>query len=433
MSNIPSKTSIKAPSDRPFLNRALPKDRHFRPKLGGYNPNKPNLLAKILSYGALFLLMFSMIAAMFSTVPWLFRMEGSPLAVDGQFTVAGSIIYAITASVFAFLAVAVAALILILLLRKYLAVVQNRYGPVHNGPGGAFQTIADAFKLVSKEDFMPGDADPWVFTLAPVMVFVSAFLLMAVIPFGPDWVLADINVGLLFIIAAGTLGAYGVLVAGWSVNNKFSLLGGLRATAQLVSYEIPLAISLLSVGIWVGSLNLADIVEAQRNWWCFIPLFISAVVYLIASLAEIKMTPFDLPEAESELIAGFHTEYSGMRFGFFFVAEFAELFLLPAIAVVLFFGGYQQPLAFLVDFGAIIGSIGAEGSVLHQFSRLLANSYGLFWFLAKTAIVSWLIMWIRATLPRFRDDQLMELCWKVLIPLSIFGLFIAIILRLVFK
>lgn len=411
----------------------IPEDRHFKPKLLGYNPKTPNQFAEIAGYSLLYAVMAGLIVGMFGVLPWLLKLPASPFATNGAFNTAGLITYAIIAAVLSFLILAVAALILILALRKYLARVQNRYGPMHNGPAGAFQTIADAIKLVSKEDFVPGSADAVIFTLAPVMVFVSAFLLMAVLPFAPEWVLADINVGLLFIIAAGTIGAYGVLMAGWSINNKFGLLGGLRAAAQLVSYEIPLSISLLSVAIWVGSLNLSDIVASQSIWWTGIPLFISMIVYLIATLAEIKMTPFDLPEAESELVAGFNTEYSGMRFGFFFVAEFAELFLLPAIAVTVFFGGYQQPLAGLWDFGDVLRSWGTDGSSLNQFGSLLANTYAMIWFLLKTAVIAWLIMWVRATLPRFRDDQLMELCWKGLIPLSMLGLAVSVVLRLVFK
>ncbi len=412
---------------------AIPEDRRFRAKLIGYNPKHPNRLAEIAGYSLLYLVMAFLIITMFSILPWLMKLPGSPFAAGGVFTTAGYILYALAAAVISFLILAVAALILILALRKYLAIVQNRYGPMHNGPAGAFQTIADAVKMVAKEDFVPGKADALVFTLAPVMVFISAFLLITVIPFAPGWVLADISVGLVFIIAAGTLGAYGVLVAGWSVNNKYGLLGGLRAAAQLVSYEIPLAMSLLSVAVWVGSMRLSEIVAAQALVWTALPLFISMVVYLVASLAEIKMTPFDLPEAESELVAGFNTEYSGMRFGFFFVAEFAELFLLPAIAVTVFFGGYYQPFAGWWDFAEVLRSWGAEDSVLNQFGHLLANTYGMIWFLLKTAVIAWLIMWIRATLPRFRDDQLMELCWKGLIPLSILGLAVAVFMRLIFK
>lgn len=411
----------------------IPSDRHFNPKLAGYNPTKPNNLYKVFSYSLLFIAMIATLMTIFGLLPWVFKLPNSLLASGGKFTPFGIVIYGILAALLSFLVIAIAALILILLLRKYLARVQNRYGPVHNGPGGAFQTIADAFKLVSKEDFKPARADPLTFTLAPILVFISAFLLMAIIPFAPKWLLADLNAGLLFIIAAGTLGAYGVLIAGWSTENKYGLLGGLRAAAQLISYEIPLAISLLSVAVWVGSLNLVTIVESQHSYWICLPLFISTFVYLIASVAEIKMTPFDLPEAESELVAGFHTEYSGMRFGFFFVAEFAELFLLPAIAVTLFFGGYQQPLAGFWDGAELLRNLGAPQSILNQFGNFLAASYGLLWFLAKTAVLAWFIMWIRATLPRYRDDQLMEFCWKALMPLSMVGLFISVLLRLILK
>ncbi|MEZ4607457.1 MAG: NADH-quinone oxidoreductase subunit NuoH [Deinococcales bacterium] len=419
-----------SPKDRPMLGRlSLPQDRHFRPKLVGYTAQKPNPMAVIFGYSLLYIAMVAVLILMYGIIPWLMRLPGSPFAQDGVLTATGTLIYAMTAAVLSFLVVAIAALILILALRKYLAIVQNRHGPLHYGPGGAFQTIADAFKLVSKEDFMPAKADAWVYTLGPIMVFISAFLLMAVLPFGKTWVLAPLEAGLLFIIAAGTLSAYGVLIAGWSINNKYGLLGGLRAAAQLVSYEIPLSISLLSVAIWVGSLNLVDIVEAQRSWWTLFPLIVPAFVYFIASLAEIKMTPFDLPEAESELVAGFHTEYSGMRFGFFFVAEFAELFLLPAIAATVFLGGYHQPLAGLWDFSEVLRNLGSGT----QFGNFLADIYGLLWLLIKTALVAWLIMWLRATLPRFRDDQLMELCWKGLIPLSLVGLVLAVVFRLIFK
>jgi NADH-quinone oxidoreductase subunit H len=411
----------------------IPKDRRFRPSLVGYNPTRRNRLAELAGYGLLFCAFIAVLVLTYATLPWLMTLPASPLAQGGVLTSAGLVVYGLVAAALSFLVVAIAALILILMLRKYLARVQNRIGPVHNGPGGAFQTVADAIKLVSKEDFVPDQADPVVFTLAPAMVFVSAFLLLTVIPFAPTWVLADLSAGLLFIIAAGTLGAYGVLAAGWSVSNKYGLLGGLRGAAQLVSYEVPLSLSLLSVAVWAGSLNLFTIVESQRYVWTVFPLFIPASVYLIASLAEIKMTPFDLPEAESELVAGFNTEYSGMRFGFFFVAEFAELFLLPAIAVVLFFGGYHQPFAGLFDLGVVFSNLGEPGTLLRDLGGFLANFYGMMWVLVKTAVLSWLIMWVRATLPRFRDDQLMELCWKVLMPLSFVGLMVAVVMRLVFR
>jgi len=414
------------PRDRPALRSIpIPKDRRYQPRRVGYSALKRFTARELLSYSLLFFALAALLVTIYSLLPWLIK-QVPAFAVGGELSGWGQVVYGVLAAMLGFTVVAVAALILILMLRKYLALVQNRYGPLHYGPAGAFQTVADAIKLLVKEDFTPGKADRLIFTLAPLMVFVSALLLLTVIPFAPGWVLADTSVGLIIIIAAGTIGAYGVLLAGWSSENKFGLLGGLRATAQLISYEIPLALSLLTVAVWVGSLNLSAIVEAQRLWWTALPLFISLLVYLIASLAEIKMVPFDLPEAESELVAGFNTEYSGMRFGFFFVAEFGELFLLPAIAVTLFFGGYHQPLAGWWDFADVLRGWGG-------FGEFLANLYGLFWFLLKTALLSWLIMWLRATLPRFRDDQLMELCWKALIPLSLVGLVVAVVLRLVFK
>jgi NADH-quinone oxidoreductase subunit H len=274
--------------------------------------------------------------------------------------------------------------------------------------------------------------------------------LMAVIPFAPGWVFANVEAGAIFIIAAGTIGGYGVLLAGWSMNNKYGLMGGLRAAAQLVSYEVPLSISLLAVCVYAGSMNLSKIVEAQQALWFAIPLFIPFVVYLVAGLAELKMTPFDLPEAESELVAGFNTEYGGMRFGFFFVAEFAELYLLPALLAVFFLGGWYPPtiptlgIPFLTEWAGGAANLQlmlkaniAEGeamslwNTLFQPGGLLVGAQYSFWFLLKGAAGVYFYMWIRATLPRFRDDQLMELCWKGLIPLSLIGLVLAAFSRLV--
>jgi NADH-quinone oxidoreductase subunit H len=324
------------------------------------------------------------------------------------------------------------------MLRKYLGKVQNRYGPLHNGPSGSLQTIFDALKLVSKEDHTPKMVEETIFTLAPALVFVSAFLLMAVIPFAPGWVFASTDAGAIFIIAAGTLGSYGVLLAGWSMNNKFGLLGGLRAAAQLVSYEVPLSIALLSVCVYSGSMNLTTIVNTQTGLWNVFPLIIPFVVYLIAGLAEIKMTPFDLPEAESELVAGFNTEYGGMRFGFFFVAEFAELYLLPAVLVIFFLGGWHMltlPETLGIPVSSFLGDrihlLGYKELFVYGADGTIWRNLGYaFWFLVKGAAGVYFYMWIRATLPRFRDDQLMELCWKFLIPVSLIGLFLAAVFRL---
>jgi NADH-quinone oxidoreductase subunit H len=420
----------------------VPQDRHYRIKMGhnvliNSDPRRSGVVGAIIGYTALLGLSVVLLAAIYAGLPalldWIFGRESFWFIA----------LFGTIGPVLAFLFVAVIALILILMLRKYLGKVQNRYGPLHNGPSGAFQTVFDALKLLSKEEFAPSGVESTIFTLAPALVFVSAFVLMAVIPFAPGWVFANVETGALFIIAAGTLSSYGTLLAGWSMNNKFGLLGGLRAAAQLVSYEVPLSLALLSVAVFAGSMNLTEIVDSQVRLWNAFPLIIPFIVYLIAGLAEIKMTPFDLPEAESELVAGFNTEYSGMRFGFFFVAEFAELFLLPAILVVFFLGGWHPPV--LPTFGLtesgylplVLHSNVADGTA-DTFWETAFGRGGFFlnlqysvWFLLKSSLGIYFYLWVRATLPRFRDDQLMELCWKFLIPLSIVGLLLAVVFRLI--
>jgi NADH-quinone oxidoreductase subunit H len=414
---------------------AIPKDRHYRMRMRHHvlvnsDARRSGALAAILGYFALFFAApIAILAITYQGLPALLQALGATPTSFAYIATMG-----VLGPVLAFLFVAVIALVNILWLRKYLGKVQNRFGPLHNGPSGVLQTVYDALKLVSKEDYAPEMAEEGIFTVAPMLVFVSAFLLMAVLPFAPGWVFANMESGALFIIAAGTLGSYGVLLAGWAQNNKYGLLGGLRAAAQLVSYEVPLSVALLSVCVYAGSMNLTAIVDDQKTLWNMFPLFIPFVIYLIAGLAELKMTPFDLPEAESELIAGFNTEYGGMRFGFFFVAEFAELFLLPAILVVFFLGGWHPPviptfgltaegyLPLIVKIPTIPGF--ADGG-------LFLNLQYAAWFLVKSAAGVYFYMWIRATLPRFRDDQLMELCWKFLIPLSFLGLILAAIFRLI--
>ncbi len=427
----------------------VPTDNHYRMRMKHHgllnaNPRKSGLLNAIIGYALLFGAAHGVLILAFQVIPWLLitlKLERNTFWFN--------VVYGILSPVLAFLFIAVVALINILMLRKYLGKVQNRYGPLHNGPSGSLQTVYDALKLVSKEDYTPKMVEETIFTLAPVLVFVSAFLLMAVIPFAPGWVFANVEAGAIFIIAAGTLGGYGVLLAGWSMNNKYGLMGGLRAAAQLVSYEVPLSISLLSVCVYAGSMNLSKIVEAQQSLWFAIPLFIPFVVYLVAGLAELKMTPFDLPEAESELVAGFNTEYGGMRFGFFFVAEFAELYLLPALLAVFFLGGWFPPsiptfniplltewaggsstLLLMLKANISEGEASSWWNTLFQPGGLLVGIQYSFWFLLKGAAGVYFYMWIRATLPRFRDDQLMELCWKGLIPLSLIGLLLAAVSKL---
>ncbi len=434
---------------------AMPEDRHYKMRMKhqmalNADPRKSGVINAVIGYAGLVVVAPLLILAItYQGLPALLEVLGAP---RGSFWF--NLVNGVLGPVLAFLFVAVVALINILMLRKYLGKVQNRFGPLHNGPSGSLQTVFDALKLVSKEDHTPGMVEETIFTLAPVLVFVSAFLLMAVIPFAPGWVFGNTDAGAIFIIAAGTLGSYGVLLAGWSMNNKFGLLGGLRAAAQLVSYEVPLSIALLSVCVYSGSMNLTSIVDAQakNGFWNVFPLIIPFVVYLIAGLAEIKMTPFDLPEAESELVAGFNTEYGGMRFGFFFVAEFAELYLLPAVLAVFFLGGWHalviptfgidllQSWAGNKDANAlelilranVPANAPASGFWQTAFGPggLLLNLQYAFWFLLKGAAGVYFYMWVRATLPRFRDDQLMELCWKFLIPLSLLGLFLAAVFRL---
>jgi NADH-quinone oxidoreductase subunit H len=418
----------------PLERVSIPQDRHYKVRVDHHmalnaDPRKSGVINAVIGYfGLVVAAPLLILTITFWGLPALLGLAG---VVKDTFWY--NLIFGLLGPVLAFLFIAVVALINILMLRKYLGKVQNRFGPLHNGPSGSLQTVFDALKLVAKEDHTPGMVEETIFTIAPVLVFVSAFLLMAVIPFAPGWVFANVDAGAIFIIAAGTLGSYGVLLAGWSMNNKYGLLGGLRAAAQLVSYEVPLSIALLSVCVYTGSMNLTEIADYQlEHGWNVFPLFIPFVIYLIAGLAEIKMTPFDLPEAESELVAGFNTEYGGMRFGFFFVAEFAELYLLPAVLAVFFLGGWHTlplPDGFANN---ILGykELFVWGDPTNPAGNLLRNVIYAAISLLKGAAGVYFYMWIRATLPRFRDDQLMELCWKGLIPLSLVGLLLAAVSRL---
>ena len=312
-------------------------------------------------------------------------------------TIAGGI-----AAVLIFLFIAVFALVAIWMERKISAHMQDRLGPMEvGGWHGWAQTIADTLKLLMKEDIIPEKADRFLFKLAPAMVFAVALAAFAVFPWSPDFIPADLNVGLLYILSISSLTVIGILMGGWASNNKWSLYGAMRAAAQIVSYEIPVALSLVTVIMLSGTLSMQGIVESQAgnvldwNVFRFFPLmFIAFIIYFIASLAEVNRTPFDLPEAESELVAGFHTEYTGMRFAFFFLAEYANMFVVSALATVTFLGGWQAPFASL-DF------IPAP-----------------FWFLGKALSLVGIQMWLRWTLPRLRVDQLMYTSWKVLTPFS---------------
>lgn len=293
-------------------------------------------------------------------------------------------------------------LFLVWLERKISAHIQDRLGPMYvGGWHGWAQTIADSIKLLLKEDIVPDSTDRVLFKMAPFIVFLGAFAAYVVIPFGVSSYVSDLNIGILYVVALGSLSVIGIIMAGWASNNKYSLYGGMRAAAQIISYEIPAAIAIMTVIIPVGSLSMVDIVAAQsggiHNWFIFRNpfTFLAFFVYFIASLAEVNRTPFDIPEAESELVAGFHTEYSGMRFAFFFLAEYANMLLVTCVATTLFLGGWTQ--------------------VLPGSTQLIP---GPIMFFLKAFAIIFVQMWLRWSVPRLRVDQLMYLSWKVLLPIS---------------
>ena len=306
-------------------------------------------------------------------------------------------------------------LVLVLAERKVAARFQNRTGPMRVGPWGTLQTLADGIKLLFKEDYIPPQGDKVLFMLAPYIIFACSFAVFAAIPFGQNILVSDFSIGIFYIMAISSVIVMGVIMAGWSSNSKWSLLGSLRSAAQIVSYEIPLGLSILTVVMLVGSLSMKDIVDSQSNgvftWLIFrTPFtFIAFFIFFISSIAEVNRTPFDLPEAESEIVAGFHTEYSGMRFALFFIAEYANMFAVSAIAVTLFLGGWEGVLPGYDFLGGLPG------------------------FVIKTLGLVFLMMWLRWTLPRLRVDQLMNLCWKYFIPISFFNILGTGIWGLIFR
>jgi NADH-quinone oxidoreductase subunit H len=313
--------------------------------------------------------------------------------------------------------VSLVGLISIWLERKISAHIQCRLGPMEVGPHGALQTIADGVKLLAKEDIIPDGADRFLFALAPILAFAGTFVSFAVIPFGPDLIIADLDAGLYFLAAVGSLEAIGVIAAGWASNNKWSLFGSVRAATQVVSYEIPMGLAFVTVAVVAGTLSITGIVEQQSgmiwNWYLFRnPVMpIAFISYYIASLAECKRAPFDLPEAESELVSGFHTEYSGMRFAIFFLAEYAAMYVVSALASVMFLGGWYTGIAPL------------DRAVAE--SGLWANALGALVIITKSFALIFVQMWLRWTLPRIRLDQMMTLCLKVMVPIGMFTLVIA--------
>jgi len=322
-------------------------------------------------------------------------------------------------------------MILTLAERKVLGWMQDRMGPMEVGPYGILQPIADGLKLFFKEDIVPAGANKAMFTLAPILAMVPAMIGFAVIPFGPNvtidvfgitikpFVISDINIGILYILAFTSIGAYGIILGGWSSNSKYSLLGGLRSAAQVISYELNVGLAIIGVLLLAGSLSLVTITEAQAggfwHWFIwgarpdgFFPIhtqIFAFVVFVISAVAETNRVPFDLPEAESELVAGFFTEYSGMRFAFFFIAEYANMVLVSCVAASLFLGGWNAPYP-----GTILGYIGLEQ---------LAWVENVAWFTCKVYLFLFLFFWLRATLPRLRYDQLMRFGWKVMLPIAL--------------
>ena len=311
---------------------------------------------------------------------------------------------------------------MVLLERKVIAWAQSRLGPMRVGPYGVLQPVADAIKLMLKEDITPVKADKWVFTAAPIIVMVPALITFAVIPFGPvvnlfgrqvPLYITDVNVGLLYIVSVASIGVYGIILGGWASNSKFPLLASLRASAQLISYEVAVTMTLVSMIMTAGTLSMVKIVESQYNahlWFIFVQP-VAFVLFFIGGLAETNRAPFDMAEAEQELTGGFHTEYSGMRFALFFLAEYANMIVVSSVATTLFLGGWLRP-----------------------FPNVAALSFlglipGWCWFLAKTFVFLYIFLWVRATLPRYRYDQLMRLGWKMLIPLAFANLLVTGIVK----
>lgn len=291
--------------------------------------------------------------------------------------------------------IAVSAMFLIWWERKVSAHIQSRFGPMRVGWHGVLQSIADAVKLLLKENIVPAGADKLIWWLAPFFAVVPSVMAFVVIPFGKNLIVKDLNVGILYIMAVSSVCVLGIFMAGWGSNNKYSLLGGMRSAAQIISYEIPLILSVIIVSMQANSLSMQKIVSAQSGHWHILypNMMLAFLVYIISATAEVNRVPFDIPEAESELVAGFHTEYSGMKFAMFFIGEYTNLFIVSAIATTLFFGGWLGPI-----FPPVV------------------------WFLIKTYGIVFILMWVRWTFPRLRVDQLMGFAWKVLTPISFFNL-----------
>ncbi len=309
--------------------------------------------------------------------------------------------------IFVFAALLTACAYMTLVERRVVARFQTRLGPIYTGPNGLLQPVADLVKLLFKEDIIPEHVDKKIYVIAPMAAFIPATLSIVVIPFGSsitifgreiDLVLSDLNVGVLYVFAITSIGVYSIILSGWSSNSKYSLLGSIRSSAQMISYEVSMGLAVVSVVLVSGSLNLNTIVAHQENLWHIFSQPVAFMIFLVCGIAETNRAPFDLPEAESELVAGYHTEYSAMKFGMFFVGEYANMITVSAMATTLFLGGWQGP---------------GDSGIL-----------SMLWFAIKVFIFLFLYLWLRATLPRFRYDQLMNFGWKVLLPLAILNVLV---------
>lgn len=309
--------------------------------------------------------------------------------------------------------------------RKVIAAMQIRKGPNVVGPYGLLQPLADGVKLFLKEIIIPTNSNTFLFLLAPIITFITAFSAWAVIPFSSTLVISDINAGLLYILALTSMGVYGIIIAGWASNSKYALLGAMRSAAQIVAYEIAMGFALVGVVMITGSLNLGEIIDAQKGSvlnWLWLPLLPLFIVYVVAGVAETNRAPFDVAEGESELVAGFHVEYSGMAFAIFFIAEYANMILISALITILFFGGWLSP------FTSTLIQIdqGSNMLLLNDAYNFLVSD-GIHWFIIKTFFFMFTFIWFRATFPRYRYDQIMRLGWKILIPITLFWIIIEII------
>ncbi|MCX6291056.1 MAG: NADH-quinone oxidoreductase subunit NuoH [Bacteroidetes bacterium] len=343
------------------------------------------------------------------TQTWLNATFNPTIALWSEFVIVGVLVIALFA---------VLGLGLVYMERKVAAHIQIRLGPNRVGPMGIFQTTADTVKLIMKEGLTPDGSDHFLFNLAPFVVMIAAMLVLAPIAFAKNFQIWDINIGVLYVSAVSSISVIGILMAGWASNNKYSLLGAMRSGAQIVSYELSVGLSIISIVVLSGSLQLSDIIASQQDgWWIFkghIPVIIAFVIFIIAVTAETNRAPFDLAEAESELTAGFHTEYSGMKFALFFLAEYINIFIVCAIGATLFFGGWM-PLH--------IGN-------WQGFNQVMDYIPSSVWFISKTLFLIFLIMWFRWTFPRLRIDQLLNLEWKYLLPISMVNLLLITVMAI---